>query len=313
MRVTNNMMVQGFLRNLNTNTTMMSTYQDQLSSGKRINKLSDDPIGIMSVLDNRSKLSKLAQHTSSIDNGTSWLDQSETSVREMNDVLSEIYEKTVYASNGPLSDSDKAAIGTLVGQLKDHIVQLGNSTFGGRYIFGGYNTTQAPFNVDASGNLLYNGINLADTTVPAATITALQNQNIDFSTGTNLTTTVNVTGVDIMGSGTDNLYQILSDLETAMNTGASGTTIGGFIDKLQGKQQDILSVLADVGGRQNRLDTMSQGNADNEINYTALLSKVEDVDQAYATMQFKMAEAIYRASLSVGAQTIQPTLLDFIK
>lgn len=313
MRVTNNMMVQGFLRNLNTNSTMMSTYQDQLTSGKRINKLSDDPIGIMSVLDNRAKLSKLAQHTSTINNGVSWLEQSETSLREMNDMLSQIYEKTVYAANGTMSDTDKAAIGTLVGQLKDHLVQLGNATYGGRYIFGGYNTTQAPFVVDSGGNLLYNGINLADTTVPAATIAALQGQNIDFSTGANLTTTVNVTGVAVMGTGTDNLYQILTDLQTAMNTGASSTTIGGFVDKLQGKQQDVLSLLADVGGRQNRLDTMSESNADNEINYTALLSKVEDIDQAYTTMQFKMAEAIYRASLSVGAQTIQPTLLDFIK
>ena len=313
MRVTNSMMIQSFLRNLNTNTTIMSTYQNQLSSGKRINRLSDDPIGIMSVLDNRAKLSKLAQHNSSIDNGSSWLAQSETSLREINGVISTLYEKTVYASNGTLSDSDRNAIGALVGQLKEHVVQLGNTTYGGRYIFGGYNTTQAPFSVDAGGNLLYNGIDLSDTSVPAATYEALKNQNIAFSTGTNLTTTVNVTGVDVMGTGDNNLYKILDELETALNNGTSGSSLSGFISKLQGKQDDILSLLADVGGRQNRLETMAQSNADNEINYTALLSKVEDIDQAYVTMQFKMAEAIYRASLSVGAQIIQPTLLDFIK
>lgn len=312
MRVTNSMMISNFLSNLNRNTTTMSIYQDQLSSGKRINRLSDDPIGIMTVLDSRSKLSKLTQHNSSIDDGISWLEQSETSLREINDVLGTIYEKTVNGSNGTLADTDRQAIGTLVGQLKEHIVQLGNSTYGGRYIFGGYNTTQPPFVLDAGGNLLYNGVDLADPATPAATIAAMQNQSIDYSTGTNLTTSISVNGVQLMGTGANNLFAMLKDLETALNTGTDAD-VAPFVGQVQSKQQDILSLLADVGGRQNRLDLMSQSNDDNEISYTAALSKVEDIDQAYVTMQFKMAEAIYRAALSVGAKVVQPTLLDFLR
>ncbi len=312
MRVTNSMMISSFLSNLNRNTTMMSIYQDQLSSGKRINRLSDDPIGIMAVLDSRSKLSKLTQHNSSIDDGISWLEQSETSIREINDVLGTIYEKTVSGSNGTLADTDRQAIGALIGELKEHIVQLGNSTYGGRYIFGGYNTTQPPFVLDAGGNLLYNGIDLADSATPAATITALGNQNIAYSTGTNLTTNISVNGVQLMGTGANNLFDIIKNLENALNTGTDAD-VEPFIGQVQRKQQDILSLLADIGGRHNRLNLMSESNDDNEISYTAALTKVEDVDQAYVTMQFKMAEAIYRASLSVGAKVVQPTLLDFLR
>ena len=313
MRITNSMMINSFMSNLNRNMTLMGTYQDQLSSGKRINRLSDDPIGVMSALDARAKLAKLAQHNSSIDDGKSWLDQTDISLQELSTMMVELNGNTVGAANGTLSDSDRKAIGALVGQMKDHIVQVSNTTYGGRYIFGGYNTTAEPFKVDATGNLLYNGVNLADPLTPAATITALQNQVIRYSTGTNITTDISVNGVQLMGTGANNLYDVLNKLQIALNTGSAPTVISGFIGQLQTKQQDILALVADVGGRQNRLDIMSSSNADNEVNYTAELSRVEDVDQAMATMEFKMAEAVYRSALSVGAKVIQPTLLDFLR
>jgi flagellar hook-associated protein 3 FlgL len=124
---------------------------------------------------------------------------------------------------------------------------------------------------------------------------------------------VSITGAQLMGTGTDNLNQILTDFETALNTNADTATLSSFMTKLQGKQQDVLSSLADVGGREKRLEMMSNANDDDKTNYTQALSNVEDVDQAQATMDFKMAEAVYRSALQVGAQVIQPTLLDFLK
>ncbi len=310
MRITNNMMMNSFMTNLNYNMNVMSKYQNQLSSNKRINKLSDDPIGIMSTLDAKAKLRKLDMHGNTIGDAQSWLKQTETSLREMNEMLVKAYENTVTASNGSMSADDKEATAEIVEQIRQHLVQLGNSTYGGRFIFGGYNTTSEPFTYDASGNLLYNGTNLVTATTTEAS--ALQAQTIQYSTGINVITTVSVNGVDIMGTGENNLNKILSDLVSALRSDAGSSTISSFINKLQNKQQDTLSLLADVGGRINRLDMMEASNADNEINYTEILSKVEDIDQAEVTMQFKMAEAIYRSALAVGARVISPTLLDFM-
>ncbi len=310
MRITNNMMMNNFMSNLNFNMTVMGKYQDQLSSGKRITKLSDDPIGIMSTLDAKSKLRKLDMHNNTIGDAQSWLAQTETSLRELNDMLVKAYENTVVAANGTMSSDDKEATAEIIEQIRQHAVQLGNSTYGGRFIFGGYNTTTEPFAYDASGKLLYNGTDLVSAT--SAEVGALQAQVIQYSTSVNVATTVSVNGVDIMGAGDDNLNKILSDLVTALRSDGSSSTISSFIGKLQSKQQNTLSLLADVGGRINRLDMMESSNAENEINYTEILSKVEDIDQAEVTMQFAMAEAVYRSALAVGARVISPTLMDFL-
>lgn len=311
MRITNNMMMNNFMGNLNNNMTILGKYQDQLSSGKRITKLSDDPIGIMSSLDAKAKLRKLDMYGSTISDAKSWLTQTETSLREMSDMLVKAYENTVGAANGTMTDNDRDAAAELVEQIRQHVVQLGNSAHGGRYIFGGYNTTTQPFTYDGSGTLLYNGADLV--TAPAAQVNALQAQTIQYTTGVNVNTTVSINGVDLMGAGGDNINKILGDLVDALRSNADSTTISGFIGKIQKKQQDTLSTLADVGGRMNRLDMMEASNGENEINYVEILSKVEDIDQAQVTMEFKMAEAVYRSALAVGARVIEPTLMDFLR
>jgi flagellar hook-associated protein 3 FlgL len=306
------MMISSFLKNLSNNASSMDKYDYQLSTGLRIQNLSDDPIGIMSVLDNKSKLRKLDMHDASISDAQSWLKQTESSLDELNDTISQLYDNAASAANGTMTADDKQATAKLVEQLRQHVVQIGNSTYGSRYIFGGYNTTTAPFATDAgTGTLLYNGVDL--TTATSAQVDALNSQVIKYATGTNTTTDVSITGAQLMGTGTDNLNQILTDFETALNTNADTATLSSFMTKLQGKQQDVLSSLADVGGREKRLEMMSNANDDDKTNYTQALSNVEDVDQAQATMDFKMAEAVYRSALQVGAQVIQPTLLDFLK
>jgi flagellar hook-associated protein 3 FlgL len=311
MRVTNSMMVNSFLSNLSKNSAQVDNYQNQLSSGHKINRLSDDPIGVINMLGAKSKLNKLDMYSNSISDANSWLSQTESSLTELNSVVKSVYEKAVQAGNGTLSTTDKQAMAKVVEQMRQQVVQIGNTSYGGRYIFGGYNTTTTPFTTDSSGTVLYNGVDL--NTASSTVTDALKAQTIQYSTGINIMTDVSVNGVQAMGTGENNLNKILSDFETALNADADSTTLSAFTDKLSGKQQDILSQLADVGGKTNRLDLMTTANSDDESNYTEVLSKAEDVDVAQVTMNLKMAEAVYDASLQVGAMVIQPTLLDFLK
>ena len=311
MRITNGMIMNNFLGNINRNMSLMDTYQNQLATGRRITRLSDDPMGIMSVLDAKSKLRKLDMHNSSIGEAKSWLKQTETALTEINNVVVKLYETANSAVNGTMTEADRENVSELVTQLRGHIVQLGNSTYGGRYIFGGYNTTTRPFTYDAgTGALLYNGVDL--TTADSTTVDALKAQVIEYSTGVNVTTGVSLTGVELMGSGDNNLDKILGDFMTALDA-SDADALETVMGQLQGKQQEVLSMLADIGGRANRLDMMSSANEDNELNYTEMLSNVEDVDQVEATMGYKMAEAVYRSALAVGARVITPTLLDFLR
>ena len=315
MRITNSMMANNFLRNLNNNIGQMGKYQYQLATGKRMTKLSDDPVGVLKSMQARVRLCRLNQHRANVDTAQEWLTQAETSVLEANKIVVNAHESVVQAANSYMNPLDKQAVGVLIGQLRDHILNLGNSTISDRYIFGGFNTVQQPFAVDsATGHLLYNGLDMYDTAVDW---TGEQSQVLEFEIGFGMNANVTFLGTDVMGLGEDNIYKILDDLHEVLMRDAPGDAqpdeIAPFLTKLHGAQDRLLALASDVGGRTNRLDLISSRYEDDFLNYSDMKSKIEDVDEAEAIMNFKMSEALYLSALNTGSRIIQPSLLDYLR
>ena len=127
MRITNNMLKGNYLNNLNTNLEKVKQLQTQVATGKRITKMSDDPVGVISVLQCGARLNRFEQYGENIDNAQSWLQQTETSVLELNDIIKQAYETAVEMANGYLGDEDKMAAAELIAQLRDHVITIGNS------------------------------------------------------------------------------------------------------------------------------------------------------------------------------------------
>ncbi len=310
MRITNNMLSQNYLNNLNKNMSNMNVYQAQLSSNRRITKLSDDPIGAISSLSVRTKLNRIEQHTRNIDDAKAWLTQSETSVMEVNEVIKSIYEETLKISNDTYSDVDRKASLQYIEQLRDHLVQVGNSSFGNKYIFGGYNTSSPPFQVVA-GKVEYNAIDLS--IAPQATITNLQSQNIEYEIGTGITTKSSITGVDLFGFGETNMFNVLDNLISDIKAGMPSNNLSAYVGKLQSKQEDVLSQVTEIGGRVKRLDLVSSRYELDKNNFEAVKSNVEDIDTAEVIMRLKMTEASYNTALAIGNKIIQQSLADYLR
>lgn len=310
MRITNAMISSTYLKNLNTNLTALNKYSAQLATGRRITKLSDDPVGVLGSMQARVKLSRLAQYQSNVETAQDWLTETETSLTELNSILKTAYERTNEASSDTLSDSDRQAIAEEIGQLRDQVLNLANSKISNKYIFGGYNTSTSPFKVDeATGKLLYNGL---DVSLETPALLAEKEQNISFEIGYDMTMEISMNGLELLGSGDSNIYNILNELYNALESGSSGKSISPYIEQVQSAQEDVLSRLAEVGGKTNRLDLIENRYAEDKLNYTEIKSKVEDTDQAEAIMQYKMAEAVYLFALQVGSNIIQPTLVDYL-
>ena len=310
MRITNGMLISNYLNNLNRTMSRMQTYQEQLSSNRRINRISDDPIGAVNSLSVRGKLSRIEQYMSNIDDANAWLTQSETAVLEMNDVVKTAYEKTVQVSSSSNSIDEKRAVATELTELRDHIVQLANTTYGDSFIFGGYQTTKAPFRYEG-GTLYYQDQDVA--TLDAATLDALGDQKISYEIGTGLTTDVSFNGIQFIGRGADNIVTVLDDLITDLNSDTPSQDLDDYIGKLQKKQNDVLALATAIGGRTNRLDLVRNRFGVDELNYATVKANVEDVDMAETVMLFKMTEAVYTSALSVGSKIIQPSLVDFLR
>ena len=171
-RVTNTMLQNTLLSNLSMNLNRMDKLQNQLSSGRKFGHISDDPSALIYGQSARNKLARLGHYQTSVEAAQSWLTQAEAGVMELNKVVGAVYEELVSAGSVK-NDKDKQNLAMVVNQLRDHYVDTLNTSFGDRFVFGGYNTPGdfsngrnsdgvKPFSVDpATGNLHFNGLNVS--------------------------------------------------------------------------------------------------------------------------------------------------------
>ncbi len=309
MRITENMMAQAYLDGLNRNMEQIAEYQEQLSTNKRINRPSDDPVGVINSLTVRSNLSRLSQYSRNIDDASSWLTQSETALTDLNSSLVSVYELALQAGGGSMSKTDKLAIATEVKQIRDYMIELGNTRVGDKYVFGGFNTKTAPF-TQAGGSVLYQGVDLS--LASPAQVAAFQNQETAFDTGKGTRIKVSLTGVDLTGAGDDNFFKTIDDMIQALEADSTSDDLADFAEKMLQAQERVLSTLADVGGRQNRLERLSERYAVDQFNYESLQSSIEDIDTAEIITRMKLAETVYESALSIGSRVIMPNLTQFL-
>lgn len=321
MRVTNSMLVSNFMNNLNSSMGRLDGLQSQMATNKKFAHISDDPESVIYSRQARYKLYRLDQYGANVEMARDWLVHSEKSVLELSDILARAYEACVDAATDVKTETDKNKASEYIGQLRDQILHTLNTTFGDKYVYGGYNTvghTAAgknvpPFTVEG-GKLHFNGVDLTDP-ANAAAIEQLRKDVLTFDVGPGIEIPVTLNGIDLAygSAGGDDLFSLLDGLYTTVNSGAGADAINAFIPKLQEAQNNILAYAAELGGRTNRLEMLMSRYEQDEINYTQMKSDAEDADQAEIIMRYKMAEAVYKAALSTGAYIIQPTLVDFLR
>lgn len=310
-RVTNSMLTKHFLTNLHKDMARMDKQQYQLATNRKIVTISDDPVGVVKSMQVRSKLYRVEQYQRNLTDAQNWLAQAESTLQNVNDFLKSAYENVIDAANDTKSAEDKSAIAVYIMQLRDHTLQLANTSVNGQYIFGGFNTTTPPFSPNGDGTWSYNGIDF-----DSGSLDDECEQTIQFEVGLGTYADVSYPGPLVFKldpNSDESLYTILHDLAQTLNADGTNEDIEKYIAKIQGMQQHVLSVLADIGGRTNRLDAIAERYSLEDINYTKIKSDVEDVDQAEVIMNYKMAESVYRSALSAGAQIIQPTLMDYLR
>ena len=288
MRITNKVLVNGYLTDLNRNLENMSKLQEQMSSGKEVRRPSDDPFKVARTMELTEDISINERYSKNIDEGLGWLNSVESSMGLMTDALQTIREKTVAGGNVTNSTTERKAIADNIKALKDTIVSLGNTVFDGRYIFGGDKTTEPPFAIEA-GKVEYNGS---------------KNGIIrEFAPGVRMD--VGVTGdklLDLLGT--------IDNITTKLDKNESPSDLLGELDK---NMDDVMRMRSEEGAKWQRLNDMKKKNDEENFNMTELLSKTSDIDVAKKYMEFKVMESVYIASLESASKIIQPSLLDFLR
>ena len=284
--------------------SLQSTYSDMfkaqevVSSAKRINRLSDDPVGLVTVLDLRSSLSNIEQLGRNVSMGKSWLTASESALTQVNNILIDLKALTVQMSSANVGATERDNAAVIVEEYLDELISLANSKSGDRYIFAGTETGTAPFELNATtGEVDYNG------------------STTDFSIkiGSKLNIAIGKVGTDIFGDNWDdnNIFKALVDLKGYLesNDVAGIQDIMGRLDEHMTK---INAEVSEIGGKTIRMQVKENIIEDLKLNYTDRKSQLEDADITEAMIDLNSRQLAYNAALSSASKVMQLSLVDYM-
>lgn len=158
MRLSTSWMYQQSLGTMLDQQSALAATQNQVSTGKRINVASDDPVGAGRVIGLGHVLAANAQYTGNIDSANTRLSTEQTALTAISGLLDSARTLALQGINGTLSASDRSDMAAQLTQMRDQLVQLANTTdANGDAIFAGTSTTRAPFVKGADGTVSYAG------------------------------------------------------------------------------------------------------------------------------------------------------------
>ncbi len=222
MRVTSKMMQNTYLNNVNALTAGTQNTLNQLSSGSKIFRASENTAAAVKAYQVRTSLNRNVGYSSNLEHADSILTSSESVLMGIQDVLKEAKGKIVQGLNVSTSEKDRKIIANELTSIREQIFQSMNSNDSGFYIFGGSNSDQKPFSIDeATGKMVYNNHVLTDLS-DAATVANLSDDSLyldiglapEFNESENIIKSsifeYSITGIDVMGYG----QSVLTDPKT---------------------------------------------------------------------------------------------------
>ena len=298
-RVTQGLLVLRQLSNLNRQLANIAVLQEQLATGLRVNRPSDDPIDARRAISVRTSIGKNDQFLSNISDVTPQLEESATTLLNVQDILIRTLELTIQAGSETLTQDQLDEIALEIDQLLEATVGAANHRTNNRSIYAGTQTLADAFDVVRVGG------RITDVTYAGNDVA------IEINISEGIRTTVNVSGTEAFLSKVD-IFNMLIGIRDDLEAGDQDSLRGVRLDELDSAMDQTLFAVAKIGAIQNRLERVSSDLQDFNIQLQILLSNKIDADYAEVILGLSVAENAYIAALSAAARVIQPSLLDFI-
>jgi flagellar hook-associated protein 3 FlgL len=292
-RITQRLMVERSLGSLQTGLGRLARSQEQLSTGRVINRPSDSPTGTNDAMRLRAQIASDTQHARNASDGLSYLGRTDEALSRMVDGLRRARDLVVQgASTGSAGPQAREALATELEQIRASMLSLANTQHMGRALFGG--TSGSPQAYAADGTFIGD------------------RNDVVRMVGDDTSVKVNTTGPAAFETpGGQNLFGILDATIAAMRT--TPEDLGTSLEQIDAVQSTMLSALADVGTRYGRVEDALSTLGTTEITNKTALSEVENVDIAKAIVDLQMQEVAYQSALGATARVLQPSLLDFLR
>lgn len=308
-RVSSSYLMERGVFNLQYNLSSIAKLQDQVSSGQRIHNPSDDPAGLTRLLRLTEENVQDKQYRANIDNALSELSTTEASISQAVEITNRARELAIRAASSTNSQTQLDALALEVDNMLAQVVQIGNTTFGGRYIFGGFKTGTLPF-TKTGNDIAYNGTANTDP----------YQRQVEISKNTQLP--ININGYDLLGSVTvaagpppvasgQGLIHTLTKLKLDLKSG-NVDNIRTNIDLIKNNQQTILGKQTTVGSLISQLEMTKNRLEERQITYEKDLASVQGVDLPAAISQLNYQQTVYQASIGVLQKIMETSLANFL-
>jgi flagellar hook-associated protein 3 FlgL len=296
MRISHQSVAQRLLREISTGQEALFETQQRLASGKAISKPSDDPFGLSRTLTARTDMDLSAQWQRNITIATDDLGLTESLLGNLGDLIQRAQELATQGANGALTGEARDQIALEIERLLTEAVAIGNSSFGGRYLFSGHQTGTQPFVEDVPGN---------PTVVTYAGDTGAIEREIGPD-GERIQ--VNIVGDNLFSPIYQTLIQLRDDLQADDQTAVNADS-----GLLASDLNRVIEYRGDIGAKVRQADVARQRLEDGELRLKELVAGFEEADLAESLVDLQMRDTALNAALGAVARTLNTSLLDFLR
>ncbi len=290
MRITQGIIHRSFLINLDNINEKLNKKFQQISSGKRITRPSDDPVTLSNVMQLKDSLKRIDQYKKNIEDAISWLNMTESAFNSMENILNRLEEIAISMGSDNSSPSMRKTAAEEVARIKEQALMIANTKFKGRYIFSGFLTDTAPFTT-ADNN--YHG----------------DENSLEVEVDDGLKISYNVAG-SLFTNGV-NIFQLMDDLKSALNNNDTDA-IKASIDKIHDAYNRINITHAGIGAKIKTLKNMKDELSDRSFSFEKIISQKEDVDMTEAIPKLYIYQTAYQALLNSFAKITSINLFNII-
>jgi len=267
-----------------------------IATGKKLRKPSDDPGGLVLAQRYKILISRNEQFNKNIAHIQGFNTNSTSALDSVTNDLETAKELAVQGASETVSPEARQSLANNVDQIINNLVELGNSTYKGKFIFAGTQTSgQPPFS--RSGDTVAYGGN---------------NNSIQGEIGFNSKVSYNKPGADIFNPpGGPDIFANLAALKQGLENGDTDA-INGALDTLDQAHEHVLAKSAEIGAMQSRLDSTELIIQNENLNLADQLSTLEDTDVARAIVESQAVQNAITGGLRALADVVQTSLVDFV-
>ncbi len=275
----------------------LATYQEQLSTGKKLNRISDDVVAARQSLRYRADENASGKYLDNIDKSLAFMGATDTALTEITELFDQAKSIAVQGANGSQDGASRYALSQAVDSYLIRLVDVANTVHDGRFIFGGTATTaEKPFAVAADGSRVDYGGNL---------------DAFQVEVGPNSTVAVNQDGYGLFKEEVD-VFDAMVQLRDALRDNDAGK-IAKLIDTIDVAQRHSNNLQGAMGGRIQRLELSRTQLEAGQVYQKELISQAEDADFTETIANLQLTQVALEAGLQSAARTITPSLLDFLR